>query len=349
MSVADRLPWPRRKESPAEEPAVSRRSVLAGGAGLALAAAGCGSPETLTVAADGSVTVRVLAFQAPSLGAFLPAVIKARRIDLAHGVRIAFSYSTPDKYNTEFASGHYEIGASAALLSEALRTERGIDVTYLFNIFDYFSAVVTSNPDVQHLTDLRGRKLAAATGTTNHAMFAWFAEQAGLDLDEVEMQNQTPAGLSTMAIMGRTDGTEIWEPAYSSLRKRKPDIRSLDIGMPAWRAAFGTATIPYLGLAAHAGWARRHPDVVATLYRIYADAAAWTLAAPAAAAKIIAAATPRGKAATLQGLIEDRERLGLHVAPAARMTGAIDAVFEAGRQTDYLADTPPSTIVYRGL
>ncbi|TDD66088.1 hypothetical protein E1293_39530 [Actinomadura darangshiensis] len=328
---------------------VSRRGVLAGAAGLAFTAAGCGSPETLTVASDGRRTVRVLTFQAPSLGAFLPAVIKARRIDAAHGLRIAFSYSTPDKYNTEFASGHYEIGGSAALLSEALRTERGIDVTYLFNIFDYFSAVVTSNPEVRRLTDLRGRRLAAATGTTNHAMFAWFAKRAGLDLDDVELQNQTPAGLSTMAIMGRTDGTEIWEPAYSSLLKKKPGIRSLDIGLPAWRDAFGTATIPYLGLAAHRGWARAHPDVVTTLYRIYAAAAAWTTANPAAAAKIVAAATPRGKAATLQGLIQDGDRLGLRVAPASRLTGPIDAVFKAGRQTDYLAETPPSTIVYRGL
>jgi ABC-type nitrate/sulfonate/bicarbonate transport system substrate-binding protein len=323
--------------------------VLGGGLGLALTAAGCGSAPALTVGHDGVATVRVLAFKAPSLGAFLPAVIRAHKIDLAHGLRIAFSYATPDNYNTEFASGHYQIGGSAALLSEALRTERGVDVTYLFNIFDYFSAVVTSDPRIRSLGDLSGRSLAAATGTTNHAMFAWFAKQAHLDLHRVTLLNQTTAGLSTMALMGRSDATEIWEPAYSSLIHKKPGIRSLDIGLPNWRRAFGTDTIPYLGLAAHRGWARAHPDVVATLYEIYIAAGAWTTANPAAAAKIIAAGIPNGKPRTVQGLIENHPRLRLNVRPASQLADGIDAVFRAGRQTGYLTKTPPSTITYRGL
>ena len=325
---------------------VSRRAVL-GALGLAAASA-CGAEPAITVK-NGRTTVRVLAFQAPSLGAFLPAVIQGRRIDAAHGLTIAFSYATPDNYNTEFASGHYMVGGSAALLSEALRTERGVDVTYLFNLFDYFSAVVTGDPAIRDLGDLSGRSLAAATGTTNHAMFAWFARERGLNLDDVELLNQTTAGLSTMALMGRADATEIWEPAYSSLRHKMPGIRSLDIGMAGWKAAFGTDSIPYLGLAAHRGWAQAHPDVVAKLYRIYADAATWTRDNPAAAAKIIAAATPKGKAATLQGLIENNARLRLNVRPAGALTDGIAAVFRAGRQTGYLSATPPSTIVHKGL
>lgn len=331
---------------------LSRRAMLGatalGVAGLGLTAA-CGAEPALSVGKDGRLTVRVLAFQAPSLGAFLPAVIAGRHIDTAHGLKIAFSYATPDNYNTEFASGHYQVGGSAALLSEALRTERGVDVTYLFNLFGYFTSVVTSDPGIRGIGDLPGHSLAAATGTTNHAMFEWFAKEAGLDLGKVELLNQTTAGLSTMALMGRADATEIWEPAYSSLRAKKPGIRTLDVGMRNWKRAFGTDRIPYLGLAAHRDWARAHPDVIAKLYRIYADAATWTAHEPAAAAKIIAAATPRGKAKTLQGLIENNARLRLNVQPASALTSGIDAVFRAGRQTGYLTRTPPSTIVYKGL
>lgn len=330
-------------------PELSRRALLGGGLGLALTAAGCGSAQSLTVGRDGRVTVRVLAFRAPSLGAFLPAVITAKGVDVAHGLRVSFAFATPDNYNTEFASGHYQIGGSAALLSEALRTERGVDVTYLFNIFDYFSAVVTSDPKIQSLGDLRGHSLAAATGTTNHAMFAWFAQQAGLDLHKVQLLNQTTAGLSTMALMGRSDATEIWEPAYSSLLHKLPGIRSLDIGVPNWQRAFGTDTIPYLGLAAHRAWAQAYPDVVAKLYQIYSDAAAWTTQNPAAAAKVIAAGIPNGKPATVQGLIENQPRLRLNVRPASRLSDGIGAVFRAGRQTGYLSKTPPSTVIYKGL
>jgi NitT/TauT family transport system substrate-binding protein len=332
-------------------PGVSRRAVLAGGmAAVALAAtAACGSPETIRVGPTGHPTVRVLAFKAPSLGAFLPAVITGQRIDRAHGMTLEFSFTTPDNYNTEFASGHYEIGASAALLSEALRTERGIDVTYLFNLFDYFTAVVTADPGIRTLPDLAGHSLAAATGTTNHAMFTWFARQAGLDLDRTELMNQTPAGLSTMALLGRADATEIWEPAYSSLRGTRPDIRSLDIGMSAWQRRFGTASIPYLGMAAHSSWAAAHPDVVSTLFRIYDDAARWTVTNPGPAADLIAKATPRGKAPTIRRLIEDPGRLRLNVRPAGAIAPEMAAVFAAGRDTGYLRDNEPPSIVYQGL
>lgn len=327
---------------------IPRRTALAGGAALMMTAAGCGESQGLRID-DGRKTLTVLAFRAPSLGAFLPAVIKARGIDAQHGLRIDFAFTTPDNYNTEFASGHYQVGASAALLSEALRTERQVDVTYLFNLFDYFNAVVTSDPSIRDLTDLHGRSLAAATGTTNHAMFEWFAKRGGLDLRRTELQNQTTAGLSTMALMGRTDAVELWEPAYSSLRAAKPDIRSIDVGLARWEREFGTSDIPYLGLAAHTEWARANPGAVKTLYEIYSAAARWTRANPADAARIIAKATPRGKPASIEGLIRNNERLRLHVAPAARLTNAIDAVMRAGRETEYLTADPPKSLVYQEL
>ncbi|QRP50375.1 ABC transporter substrate-binding protein [Amycolatopsis sp. FDAARGOS 1241] len=326
---------------------VSRRAALAGGAAALLTTA-CGAPQGLHTV-NGKQTITVLAFRAPSLGAFLPAVIKAKRFDDAHGLHIDFAYATPDNYNTEFASGHYQVGASAALLSEALRRERQVDVTYLFNLFDYFTAVVTSDPSLHTLTDLRGHSLAAATGTTNHAMFEWFARQGGLDLHDAELINQTTAGLSTMALIGRANAVEIWEPAYSSLVATRPDIRTLDIGLGEWQRRFGTGQIPYLGLAAHSDWAKANPGAVATLYRIYSTAAQWTTANPDAAAAIIAKATPRGKAGPLAKLIEDPSRLRLHLAPAAQLATGIEAVLEAGRETGYLTDTPPANLVYQEL
>lgn len=313
-----------------------------------LTAAGCGQAQGLRND-NGQLAVTVLAFKAPSLGAFLPAVIKAKGIDLAHGLRIDFVYTTPDNYNTEFASGHYQVGASAALLSEALRTERQIDVTYLFNLFDYFTAVVTSDPSIRSLGDLHGHSLAAATGTTNHAMFEWFAQRGGLDLHKTDLLNQTTAGLSTMALIGRADAVELWEPSYSSLLDTKPQIRTLDVGLSRWQQEFGTADIPYLGLAAHREWAEANPEAVATLYRTYSAAAEWTTSNPRAAAEIIAKATPRGKPAPIEKLIQDPQRLRLHVAPAAEITVGIDSVLQAGRETGYLAAGFPETLVYKEL
>lgn len=318
---------------------------------VAAVAAGCGE-DSSGGSGNGHSTgssVKVLAFQAPSLGAFLPAVIEERKLDTKRGIDMKFSYTTPDNYNAEFGAGHYDVGGSAALLSEALRTERKVGVTYLFNLFDYYGAVVTSKSDVQRLTDLQGKTLAAATGTTNYAMFQWFAEKQGLDLSKVEKANQTTAGLSTMAISGRTDATELWEPAYSTLLAKKPDTRTLDMGLGRFKETFGTDSIPYLGVAAQQSWVKENPATVKKLYATYKEAADWVRANPGAASEIIAKTIPNGDPKVVAELIKSNDRLGLAVSPSKDIADGIQAVFKAGQETGYLSKTPPDSIIYKGL
>ena len=40
-------------------------------------------------------------------------------------------------------------------------------VQYLFNLFDYWGAVVPSNPEIKSLKDLEGRTLVGDKATTN--------------------------------------------------------------------------------------------------------------------------------------------------------------------------------------
>lgn len=311
----------------------------------ALAFAACGEDEE---SANGGKQVKVLAFTAPSLGAFVPAVIESQGIDGKHGLDLKFTYTTPDNYNAEFAGGNTDVGGSAALLSEALRSEKGSKSTYLFNVFDYYGAVVTEKDDIQRLPDLEGKSLAAATGTTNYAMFEWFAKQQGLDAKKTKRLNQTTPGLSTMALSGRADATQLWEPAYSGLIAQKKDIRTLDLGLPRWKQRFGTERIPYLGVASTPEWVKKNPKLVKPLYDTYKEAADFILKNPDEASKLIAAKIPNGKPETIKGLIENNERLGLRVTPAGELRKPIEAVFEAGQETGYLKKDPPKTIVYDG-
>jgi NitT/TauT family transport system substrate-binding protein len=315
---------------------------------LAVTVAACGEDSSTGAKSSGG-TVNVLAFKSPSLGAFLPAVIESRKLDAKHDINMKFTYTTPDNYNTEFAAGHYDVGGSAALLSEALRTERKVSVTYLFNLFDFYGAVVTSDSGVKALPDLEGKSLAAASGTTNYAMFQWFAKQQGLDLKQVKTVNQTTAGLSTMAISGRTEATELWEPAYSTLLAKKPSIRTLDMGLDRWKQKFGTESIPYLGVAAQQKWVDAHPDAVKNMYATYKDAADWIKQNPDEAAKIIAKTIPNADVGVIKELIERNERLGLSVQPSSEVADGIKAVFKAGQETGYLKKDPPDSIIYKGL
>src|ERR1700721_2999767 len=112
----------------------------------------------------------IVVFGPPSLGAFLPPVIKAFKLDEKNGLAITFAERMPDAYSAQFNSGEFQLGGSASLLTVGLADVRGVKVTYLFNLFDFWGAVVTSRPEIKTLKDIEGKDLAAAKGTTTYVI-----------------------------------------------------------------------------------------------------------------------------------------------------------------------------------
>src|SRR5262249_61570135 len=94
----------------------------------------------------------IVVFGAPSLGDFMPPVIKAKKFDAANRLDIDFAERTPDAYTAQFNSGEFKLGGSAAPLTVGLADIRGVKVQYLFSLFDLWAAVVTSRPEVKTLT-----------------------------------------------------------------------------------------------------------------------------------------------------------------------------------------------------
>jgi ABC-type nitrate/sulfonate/bicarbonate transport system substrate-binding protein len=141
----------------------------------------------------------------------------------------------------------------------------------------------------------------------------------------------------------------LWEPAYTTLKSKKPSIKTIDLGIDRWKQSFGTGQIPYLGVAAQKVWATKHPDAVKNLYATYKEAADWVAHNPGEASDIIAKTIPNSDPKVIAGLIERNDRLGLAVAPSSTITDGIKAVFEAGEQTGYLKKASPDAIIYRGL
>src|SRR5215510_3118265 len=120
--------------------------------GLALAIGGAHE-----VQAQALEKISIVIFSPPSLGAFMPPVIKAKKLDQANGLDITFQERPPDAYTAQFNSGEFKVGGSASLLTVGLGDARGVKLRYLFNLFDFWGAVVTSRPEVKTLKDLEGR------------------------------------------------------------------------------------------------------------------------------------------------------------------------------------------------
>ena len=290
----------------------------------------------------------IVIFSPPSLGAFMPPVIKAQKLDQANGLDITFQERTPDAYTAQFNSGEFKIGGSASLLTIGLADVRGVKVKYLFNLFDFWGTVVTSRAEVKTLKDLEGKQLAGARSTTNYVMFEFFAKKLGVDIAKIQVVNTATArphqlrarrprrrGPDLGAGLHAADGQEAEHP-HARPRHR----------MRRGRSFAGGSRIPYLGVGAHADWADQNPALVTKLYATYKAAAEWIEKNPDEAAPLMAPGATPDDVKAMASLIRSNERLAISLAAAAEIRKEIEGVYQAGIDVGYFPALPSTTTVY---
>jgi NitT/TauT family transport system substrate-binding protein len=291
----------------------------------------------------------IVVFGPPSLGAFLPPVIKANKFDEKNGLDITFTERPPDAYTVQFNTGEFQVGGSAAVLTVGLAADRGVDVQYLFNVFNYWSYVVTSRPDVKTLKDIEGKEMAAAKSTSSYRIFTWFAKQQGVDMSKVSVVNTAPPGLLGYAMADRAAAVHMWSPGYDVLETRKPGIRTIDLKInETWKKFAGSTNIPYLGVAAHTKWIKEHPGEVIKLYKTYKAAADWTLAHPDEASKLIEAKSGAEAQKAVADLIRANDRLGLGVTWAGDIPKELDLIYKVGIDVGLMPKDPGPQTFYSG-
>ena len=277
----------------------------------------------------------------------MPPVIKAKHFDTAHGLDIEFVERPPDAYTTQFNSGEFKVGGSAAVLTVGLADARGVKVKYLFNLFDFWGTIVTSRNDIKTVKDLEGKQLAAAASTTNFVMSEFFAKKLGVDVSKIQVVNTAPPGLVGYALADRADAIQLWEPAYTLLKSKKPDIRILDTDMgTTWQNFAGGGRIPYLGVAAHDEWIKANEALIPKLYATYKAAGEYIAAHPEESVALIAPKSPPPDQAALVSLIKANDRLGMSVVPAGEVAKQIDAVYKAGVDVGYFKAMPSNDTIY---
>ena len=315
-------------------------AALAAGALLAVSAA--------DVRAQALEKLTIVIFTPPSLGALLPPVIKAQKLDEKNGLDITFAERPPDAYAAQFNSGEFKIGGSASLTTLGLADVRGVKVKYLFNIFDFWGTIVTSRDSVKTLKDLEGKELAGARSTTNFQMADFFARRAGVDVSKIKVVNTAPPGLISYAIADRADAVQIWEPAYTLMMTKKPGIRTLDLNIEkTWKDVL-----------------RRQRHSVSRcrracrLGRCQSGSGAEALHHLQAGGRLGADQSRSGRAVAHQGRVAGRTE-GRGCDDQVRTSGSacssrrpnvirkeIEAVYKAGMEINYLPSMPSAASIY---
>jgi ABC-type nitrate/sulfonate/bicarbonate transport system substrate-binding protein len=180
-------------------------------------------------------------------------------------------------------------------------------------------------------------------------MFDWFARQLGADPGKFSVVNTATPGLVGYALADRATAVQLWEPAYTTLRAKKPDIRTIDLKIAdSWQKATGSKNIPYLGVAAHVEWAEKNRTLIPKLYAAYREAGAWVSAHPDEAAKLIFAKGTDDDRKAIADLIRANDRLGMNIRAAAEVKGEIKSVYDAGKSIAFLPSDPSAATIYDG-
>jgi ABC-type nitrate/sulfonate/bicarbonate transport system substrate-binding protein len=180
-------------------------------------------------------------------------------------------------------------------------------------------------------------------------MFDWFARQLGADTGKFSVVNTATPGLVGYALADRATAVQLWEPAYTTLRAKKPDIRTIDLKIAeSWQKATGSKNIPYLGVAAHLDWAEKNKNLIPKLYAAYAEAGAWVAAHPDEAARLIMVKGTPDDQKAIADLIRANDRLGMNIGTAANVSKEIKSVYDAGKSIGFLPSDPSASTIYDG-
>ena len=231
----------------------------------------------------------ILIFSPPSLGAFMPPVIKAQKFDQANGLDITFQERTPDAYAAQFNSGEFKIGGSASLQTIALgrharrQGEVPVQPVRLLGHGRHLAA------GVKTLKDLEGKQLAGARSTTNYVMFEFFAKRHGVDVSKIQVVNTAPPGphRATRSPIAPTRCRSGSRPTRCSSPRSRRSARSTSASRRPGRSSPAAAAFPISGSARTPNGPTQNPELVQKLYTTYKAAAEWIQKNPEAAAPLI--------------------------------------------------------------
>ena len=236
------------------------------GAILAVSTLGLHAARAETV-----LTVSTLSF--PTMLNIMTDIIMAKGFDTANGLKLQpVLYGSPGAQWAGIAKGEIILGAGSPYQAAKLREDK-IPVSLLgTEVSMSVIQVVSRNPAVKSINDLRGRTLAATTGFSEYGYIAMYAKRMGLDLKKDTNLVDASTSLAQAQLQaGRADAIIVWEPSATMVLKQNPDAHVVVTGDEAWKKVSGEPGWD-LFLYINTDWAKAHPQLLPNIIKMYRDA-----------------------------------------------------------------------------
>jgi ABC-type nitrate/sulfonate/bicarbonate transport system substrate-binding protein len=232
-------------------------------------------------AQDKPVEMNFAVLTFPSMSNTIMDVILAKGFDRANGIIAKpVPYGTAGALWAAVAKGEIPAHSMGPYTLPQIKST-GVPIAIYGTLMRLSSEqIITKNPAIKKLEDLKGKSIAAMVGFPEYDYLQMYARKIGFELaDNITVVNATPALARTQLEAGRVDASMFWEPSATMFLRSNPDARVILTGDEMWRGLTGTTGWQGM-LFVNTDIARANPGMVEKLLKIYQQAGSWLNANP---------------------------------------------------------------------
>jgi NitT/TauT family transport system substrate-binding protein len=206
---------------------------------IALALAVSGAPDAV---GQERVKLRASALTLPVFNPIIINLMKEKALDARHGLDMEVKpYPSLAAFYASLATGEVDTTVlGGPTVFQKMRNE-GVPVRIVATAVPQSDLViVTANPAIKSLSDLKGKTLAADMGSQQYQVVAIYGRAKGLVLGtDVTVVQANFALARTQLAAGRVDAAMVIEPIVTMMLKENPQYRMIFNGGEAWRELTG--------------------------------------------------------------------------------------------------------------
>jgi len=217
------------------------RQVIAAASGLFVftLAVVAGAPPVL---GQDKTKIRVAALTLPVFNPIIVNLLKEKSIDARHGLEMEVkTYPSIATFYAALATGEVDTTiVGGPNVFQKMRNE-GVPIKVIATAVPLSDLVViTADPAINSLADLKGKTIAADMGSGQYQVMAIYARSKGLTLGtDVSVVQASFALARTQLAAKRVDAAMVIEPIVTMMLKENPQYRMIFNGGTAWRELTG--------------------------------------------------------------------------------------------------------------
>jgi ABC-type nitrate/sulfonate/bicarbonate transport system substrate-binding protein len=298
-------------------------------------------------AAQEPIKVKIGRLAFPSLSTLMIDVVKDQGLDKKHGLDVEpVTLGAVSAYYAAVATGEVDILPAGPHVLQKMRLE-GVPIKAILTYARLNAlTVITADPAIKTIADLKGKTIAADMGSSEYQVLALYGKSQGVVFGkDVTVVQAGPPLARTQLQAKRVDAAMTWEPSATLTLRDNPQYRPILTGDTAWKA-IAKADGWELIVAGREDFLKRSPDAVGRLMRMFQEGQRFIKANPDDADRIVAASIklPPGvfKEAVASG------RLVYDVLPAWEAERAVIwDMFKIAVDVGYLPKLPDDGAIYR--